>query len=76
MHHDAQLRICHERIGDDPTIEPGHRFSDRTRQPKVAKWAWCDLPAFAWCFDESLYVCEIHYVANHELHRTQLVSEE
>jgi hypothetical protein len=61
MRHDAQLRICHERIGDDPA-----------KKPVNAKWAWCDLPAFAWCFDCEYFVCEIHTMARHELHRTQV----
>jgi hypothetical protein len=65
MQHDAQLRICHERIGDNPA-----------KKPRYARWAWCDLHAFAWCFDCERYICEIHYQANHQEHRTQLVTEE
>jgi hypothetical protein len=65
MHHDAQLRVCHERIGDDPH-----------KKPKHARWAYCDLAAFAWCFDDSMYVCDIHYQANHQTHQTQVVTDE
>jgi len=75
MHHDAQLRICHEKIGDDPAdYPPGMQtHSHRRKHPVVYV---CDLPAHAWCFDDDMYVCEIHTTSRHALHRTQLVSEE
>lgn len=65
MHHDAQLRLCHERIGDDPAAKPAN-----------ARWAWCELAAHAWCFDCDHYVCDIHFEARHLGHRTQLVTDE
>jgi hypothetical protein len=73
MRHDAQLRICHEKLGDDRERMP---LWQKVRYPGRRNWHWCDLPAHAWCFDCRRYICEIHYIANHELHRTQLVSEE
>lgn len=73
MRHDAQLRICHEKIG---TVLERLPWWYRSRYPRQKSWRWCDLSAYAWCFDESMYVCEVHYQANHALHRTQLVSEE
>jgi hypothetical protein len=73
--HPAQLRICHQRIGDDPADYPpsGQRRLGRRRQARIYD---CDLPAHAWCFDCDYYVCEIHLTSRHALHRTQLVSEE
>lgn len=65
MRHTAQLRMCHERIGDDPRKKPRH-----------ARWAYCDLAAFVWCFDDEMYVCDLHFEANHQFHRTQPVSAE
>ncbi len=36
------------------------------------KWGWCDLPAAAWCFDDDYFVCNLHLIAKHSKHRTQL----
>jgi hypothetical protein len=68
-HHAAQLRICHERIGG--IDGKGNRLMEAHDNSR-----WCDLGAFAWCFDCDHYVCALHYRSRHETHRTQLVTDE
>lgn len=36
------------------------------------KWRWCDLPSVAWCYDCEYAICELHLIARHEFHRTQV----
>ena len=60
--HAAQLLVCHQKIGA-PDM-PGKR------------WAWCDLPAHAWCFDCGFYACDIHALARHQTHDLQTVDAE
>lgn len=55
-------RVCNQRIGDDPA-----------KKPIKARWAWCRLAAYAWCFDCEHFVCDIHYEARHSLHRVELI---
>ncbi len=57
--HRAQLHLCHERIVGSRTAG-GHEVTPRP---------WCNLSAWAWCYDCDHYVCDIHANARHEGHR-------
>jgi hypothetical protein len=53
--HRAQLLICHERIMGRH-LPGGHT---------KAGIQFCNLSAYAWCFDHNMYVCDIHLNARH-----------
>lgn len=63
QHHGAQLRICHEHIGE-------------AERDKQGRYQWCELPASDWCFDCGFYVCEMHASTRHEFHQRQTVALE
>jgi hypothetical protein len=57
--HETQLRICHQVLTGSRNLRAGY-----------AK-RFCDLEAYAWCFDCRYYVCDIHLASRHDLHDTQ-----
>ena len=62
-HHQAQLYICHEPIGE--------RLNDRQ-----GRYDTCNLPAESWCYDEQMYVCEMHAMTRHESHHLRTIADE
>jgi hypothetical protein len=57
--HRAQLHLCHERIAAGSAVQGG---------AVKGRSAFCDLSAWAWCYDCDFYVCDIHAFARHEGH--------
>ena len=57
--HRAQLALCHERIAAGSAVSGGAVKGRST---------FCDLSAWAWCWDCDFYVCDIHMMARHEGH--------
>lgn len=53
--HRAQLLVCHEQIAGRHS--PGGHTQMHLQ--------FCNLSAYAWCFDCNYYVCDIHYVSIH-----------
>jgi hypothetical protein len=63
LSHPAQLLVCHQRIAAP------RGYVRRDQRPPGQ---FCNLPAFAWCFDCRMYVCDIHGEARHHLHETRI----
>lgn len=53
--HRAQLLVCHELIA-------GPMENNRVR----GEDQYCSLSAYAWCFDDNKYVCDIHLNSMHD----------
>ena len=53
--HRAQLLLCHEEIAGR------HSPGGHTKM----KLQFCNLSAYAWCFECDMYVCDIHLSSNH-----------
>ena len=58
--HRAQLLLCHEKIAG--RHHPGGHVKEGIQ--------FCNLSAYAWCFDCDYYVCDIHLMSRHEGHNT------
>ena len=61
--HRAQLLVCHERIAVG-----GQGAMDRPADWARAAKQYCDLGAYAWCYECDRYVCRTHLYAKHERH--------
>jgi hypothetical protein len=58
--HRMQLQVCHEKL-------MGRKSQGGHEQPGIA---FCNLSAYAWCYECSHYVCDIHLNSRHEGHDT------
>ena len=61
--HRAQLLVCHQQIA------VGHQGPLESRADwEHSRKQFCELGAYAWCFDDDMYVCDIHLNSRHRDH--------